>query len=155
MLGVVACVPVLAAAACGPDAAAPVPIGFTGRCKLEVPPESGSITHHFLTPDDLKTHIVLDVVKDTLVNIHVEIPDTRQSSSLEQLPDNPLAEGNAKPDVVLDREGDVDVPMVLQSRAGGEPWELPVRVRFRGDSAEVVAGRMIARGPCVRPPPTE
>lgn len=140
-------------AACGPDAEAPIPIGFTGRCKLDVQPETASYTKRFLTPDELKTHVVLDVVKDTLVAIHVELPDTRQSSTLEKLPDNPLLVGSAKPDVVLDRGGDVDVPMVLQPKGGGETWELPVRIRFRGDTAEVVAGRMIARGACVRPPP--
>ena len=143
--------------ACGPDAEAPVPIGFTGRCKLDVHHEPGGYMSTFYTPDELKTHVVLDVVKDTLVAIHVELPDTRSSSTLEQLPDNALMVGYAKPDVMLDRGGDVDVPVSLRRKDGGdaEPWDLSVRIRFRGDHAEVVAGRMIANGACVRPPPPE
>jgi hypothetical protein len=146
----------LALAACGPDAKAPVPIGFTGRCKLDVHHEPGGyMATAFYTPDELKTHVTLDVVKDTLVAIHVDLPDTRNSSTLDRLPDNALLVGDAKPDVLLDRDGDVDVPISLRRKDGGEaePWDLSVRIRFRGDHAEVVAGRMIATGPCVRPPP--
>lgn len=146
-------------ASCGPDAQAPVQVGFTGTCTLAVRSDAASYTNTFVTPDELKTRIVLNVVKDTLVGIHVEIPDTRTSSSFDKLPDNPLLVGDAKPDVVLDRDGDVDVTMQLHAKdARGEaqePWELPVRVRFRGHTAEVVAGRMLAKGPCTSPPPPE
>jgi hypothetical protein len=49
--------------------------------------------------------------------------------------------------VIVDRNGDVDVPMQL--RGAQEPWDAIVRVRFRDDKAEVVAGLMIVTGACV------
>jgi len=135
--------------ACSPDAKAPIPIGFTGTCKLGVHRDPSGYVYKFLNADELKTHVTLRIVRDTLVAIHVEIPDTRNSASLEELPDNPLVVGDAAPNVVIDRSGDVDVPMQLRGHGEAQSWDLSVRVRFRDTTAEVVAGKMIATGPCV------
>ncbi len=147
----------LAVAGCAPHAPAPVEVGFTGRCKLRVELDRTGLTHSFLTEDEAKARAVLDIVKDVLISIHVEIPDTRGTSSLDKVQDHPLYEGNAKPELVLDPIDPLDLPMQLHSREGGEggAWQLSVRVRFRAAAAEVVADRMQMRGKCVRPPPPD
>ena len=132
--------------ACGDEAKAPVPIGFTGKCELSVPHAS---TASLRTADETKAHVVIRVVKDMLVGVHVEVPDNRHAG-IEELPDHPLVVGDAAPNVLVDRGGDIDVPMQLRARdTQGEPWDSVVRVRFRDEKAEVVAGLMVLSGPCV------
>jgi len=132
--------------ACGDEAKAPVPIGFTGKCVLAIPRDRARVP----TADQLKTHVELRVVKDAIVGVHVEVPDNRHAE-IGEAADHPLATGDAAPNTPVDRGGDVDVPMQL--RGQGEPWDAVVRVRFRDDHAEVVAGLMIATGPCTVAPP--
>ena len=128
--------------ACGDEVKAPIPVGFTGKCVLAVPRDRARVA----TADQLKSKVELRIVKDILVGVHVEVPDNRHAA-LEEAPDHPLVTGDAAPNVLVDRGGDVDVPMQL--RGSGEPWDAVVRVRFRDEKAEVVAGLMIVSGPCV------
>ena len=138
--------PILALAiACGDEAKAPIPIGFTGKCRLSIPRDRARVA----TADQLKTRVELRIVKDMLVSVHVEVPDNRHAA-IDETPDHPLMTGDAAPNVLVDRGGDVDVPMQL--RGQGEPWDAVVRVRFRDDHAEVVAGLMIASGSCIVAP---
>lgn len=133
---------VLSLAACGDEAKAPIPIGFSGKCELSIPRDRARVS----TADQLKSKVELRIAKDMLVGVHVEVPDNRHAA-IDETPDHPLATGDAAPNVLVDRGGDVDVPMQL--RGSGEPWDAVVRVRFRDDRAEVVAGLMIVVGPCV------
>ncbi len=143
-------------ASCGGEAKAPVPIGFTGTCKLAVPRDMSGFAHTILSADELKTHVTVRIVKDRITAVHVEVPDNRHTTIAEE-PDHPLFVGDAAPNALVDRGGDVDVPMQLRPReGGGEPWDVVVRVRFRDDKAEVVAGLMVVSGPCEldpNPPP--
>lgn len=132
-------------AACGDEAKAPIPIGFTGKCVLSIPRDRARVA----TADQLKSKVELRIVKDMLASVHVEVPDNRHAA-IDETPDHPLATGDAAPNVLVDRGGDVDVPMQL--RGAGEPWDVVVRVRFRDEKAEVVAGLMIVTGPCVVAP---
>jgi hypothetical protein len=132
----------LSLVACGDEAKAPVPIGFTGKCELSIPRDRARVP----TADQLKSKVVLRITKDAIVGIHVEVPDNRHSE-IGETADHALATGDAAPNVLVDRGGDVDVPMQL--RGAGEPWDVVVRVRFRDEKAEVVAGLMIVTGPCV------
>lgn len=132
----------LSLVACGDEAKAPIPIGFTGKCELSIPRDRARVP----TADQLKSKVELRVVKDMLVGVHVEVPDNRHAA-IDEAPDHPLATGDAAPNVLVDRGGDVDVPMQL--RGAGEPWDVVVRVRFRDEKAEVVAGLMIVTGPCI------
>jgi hypothetical protein len=137
---------VLSLVACGDEAKAPIPIGFNGKCELSVPRDPGHYAHSFQTADQAKSHVTLKIAKDVIVSVHVEVPDNRHAA-IDEAPDHPLAIGDAAPNVAVDRDGTVDVPMQL--RGSGEPWDVIVRVRFRETSAEVVAGLMIVSGPCV------
>ncbi len=140
--------------ACGADAKAPVPIGFTGTCKLAIHRDTSGFSHSFLTADELKSHVTLRIVEDRLTVVHVEVPDNRHTA-LEEEPDHPLFVGDAAPNVLVDRGGDVDVPMQLRpqdSRGEAQAWDAVVRVRFRDDTAEVVAGLMVVTGACVVDP---
>jgi hypothetical protein len=143
---------VLCLCACGGEVKAPVPIGFTGTCDLDVPRDTSGYAYSFRTADQMKSHVRLRIVKDMLVAVHVEVPDNRHSA-FEELPDHPLVVGDAAPNVTVDRGGDIDVPMQLHSRdAHGEAqdaWDVVVRVRFRDEKAEVVAGLMVVSGPCI------
>ena len=142
----------LSLAGCGAEAKAPIPIGFTGKCELVSPRDTSGYAHSLQTADELKSHVQLRIVKDMLVAVHVEVPDNRHSAFAE-LPDHPLVVADAAPNVLVDRGGDVDVPMQLRLReAHGEAqdsWDVVVRVRFRDEKAEVVAGLVILSGPCV------
>jgi hypothetical protein len=131
--------------ACGDEAKAPIPIGFTGKCELGIPRDRARVP----TADQLKTHVEVRIVKDTITAVHVEVPDNRHAE-IGEAADHPLATGDAAPNVLVDRGGDVDVPMQL--RGQGEPWDAVVRVRFREDRAEVVAGLMLVTGPCTVAP---
>jgi hypothetical protein len=131
--------------ACGDEAKAPVPIGFSGKCALVVPRDRARVP----TADQLKSKVELRIAKDILVGVHVEVPDNRHAA-MDEVPDHTLVTGDAAPNVLVDRGGDVDVPMQL--RGAQEPWDAVVRVRFRDDKAEVVAGLMIVTGPCVVTP---
>jgi hypothetical protein len=139
--------------ACGEDAKAPVPVGFSGTCKLAVPHDTSGYVRTLRTADELKTRVTLRVAKDVLVGLHVEIPDTRRPTPMGQAADNPLVVGDATPNVTVDRGGDTDVPIQLHvkdaSAESQEPWDLSVRVRFRDDHAEAVAGQMVVTGACV------
>ena len=132
----------LSLAACGDEAKAPIPVGFTGKCELSIPRDRARVS----TADQLKSKVELRIVKDALVGVHVEVPDNR-NAAIGETADHPLVTGDAAPNVLVDRGGDVDVPMQL--RGNGEPWDAVVRVRFRDEKAEVVAGLMILSGPCV------
>jgi hypothetical protein len=136
---------VLSLVACGGDAKAPIPEGFTGKCDLSIPRDRARVP----TADQLKSHVVLHIAKDALTSVHVEVPDNRHAE-IGETADHTLVTGDAAPNVMIDRGGDVDVPMQL--RGSGEPWDAIVRVRFRDDHAEVVAGLMIVTGPCVVAP---
>jgi hypothetical protein len=128
--------------ACGDEAKAPVPVGFTGKCVLGIPRDRARVP----TADQLKSKVELRIVKDIITAVHVEVPDNRHAA-IDETPDHPLVTGDATPNVIVDRNGDVDVPMQL--RGAQEPWDAIVRVRFRDDKAEVVAGLMIVTGACV------
>ena len=143
----------LSLVACGDEVKAPVPVGFTGKCELSVPRDPSRYTRSFQTADQAKSRVELRVVKDIIVGVHVEVADNRHAA-IDEPPDHPLAIGDAAPNVLVDRGGDVDVPMQL--RGAQEPWDVVVRVRFREHTAEVVAGLMVVSGPCVvatTPPP--
>jgi hypothetical protein len=90
-----------------------------------------------------------------LTSVHVEVPDNRHSA-FEEVPDHPLVVGDAAPNVTVDRGGDIDVPMQLHLRdahaEAQDSWDVVVRVRFRDEKAEVVAGLMVVSGPCVVAP---
>jgi hypothetical protein len=147
--------PLILVAACGtPDA--PVQLGFTGTCKLRVQRDSRTV-QTLLTPDQVKTRVRLRLDQGTLVALHVEAPDYRGTSTNELEPDHRLLVGDARPNVPLDPETDVDVPVRLAPKgASGDDssaWELPVRVVFHGRTAEAIVGRMHATGDCVPAPP--
>jgi len=136
------------------EAKAPIPIGFTGTCKLSIQRDNSGFAHSFLTADELKSHVTLRIVEDRLTAVHVEVPDNRHAA-LEETADHPLFVGDAAPNVLVDRGGDVDVPMQLRpqdSRGDAQAWDAVVRVRFRDDTAEVVAGLVVVKGPCVVDP---
>jgi len=135
--------------ACGDEAKAPVPIGFSGKCELSVPRDPSRYAHSFQTADEAKSHVVLRIVKDVIVGLHVEVPDNRHAA-IDEAPDHPLATADGAPNVNVDRGGDVDVPMQL--RGSGEPWDVVVRIRFRDNKAEAVAGLMVVSGPCIVAP---
>ena len=138
----------LSLVACGGEAKAPIPIGFNGKCELSIPRDRARVQ----TADQIKTRVEVRISKDMIVGLHVEVPDNRHAA-IDEVPDHPLFVGDASPNVLVDRGGDVDVPMQLRPRDGsGEPWDVVVRVRFREEKAEVVAGLMLVTGPCVTAP---
>lgn len=146
---------VLPLAACG-DAKAPVQLGFTGTCELAVPRDAPRLVQTLYTPDQLKTHVRLRITQGTLVDLHVEAPDYREATTADSQPDHPLLVGDARPNVPLDPDTDVDVPVNLAARGTGAAdsgWHLAVRVRFHGQSAEAIVGRMRTAGDCVPAPP--
>jgi len=101
------------------------------------------------TADQLKSKVELRIVKDILVGVHVEVPDNRHSA-IDETPDQPDRDRRrGRRTCSSNRGGDVDVPMQLRAQ---EPWDAVVRVRFRDDHAEVVAGLMIVTGACVVAP---
>ncbi len=143
--------PALALLACGQ--AQPPELGFTGTCKLSVPSDVPGIVH-VRTPNEAKTHVELHLSHSMLTAMHVELPDGRAASISEVVPDDPLLTGDSRPNVPLDPETDVEVPVSV-SRAGAESaWDLQIRVRFHGGTADAVVGRMRVTGECVpdKPP---
>jgi len=148
---------VLSLAACG-GAEAPVQLGFTGTCKLAVQRDAPRLVQTLITPDQLKTHVRLRLEQGTLVDIHVEAPDYRETTAAESEPDHPLLVGDARPNVPLDPETDVDVPVDLASKESRgdaqSSWKLPVRVRFHGRTADAIVGRMHTSGDCEPTEPT-
>ena len=150
--------PLLLLTACG-HAEAPPSRGFTGTCKLGVPKVETGYVYTFRTPDEMKTHVTLRIVEGTLTRMHVETADDRNAAPSEQIPDDPLIVGDVEPKVPLDPEVDVDVPIQLVPKdAHGEtvsPWDLPVRVRFHGRTADAVVGRMRTTGDCTPDTPPD
>jgi hypothetical protein len=135
--------------ACGGEVKAPIPEGFTGKCELSVPRDVAHYARSFQTADQAKSHVRVRIAKDVIVGLHVEVPDNRHAEITDT--DHPLATADAAPNLRVDRDGDVDIP--LQLRGQGEPWDVVIRIRFRDDHAEVVAGLMIVSGPCIVAPP--
>ena len=144
LLLILACVG--AVAAC--HAEAPPPIGFTGTCELIVQGSPG-IIQHLPTPNEQKTRVVLEIHESTLVSMHVELPDDRNDALGDLAPDDPLLVGEARPNLGLDLDTDVDVPVELSRKDVEAPWELHARVVFHGATADAVVGRMHVTGNCV------
>lgn len=141
---ILACVGVMAAC----QAEAPPSIGFTGTCELIVESAPG-IIQHLPTPNEQKTRVVLELHESTLVSMHVELPDDRNDALGDLAPDDPLLVGEARPNVGLDLDTDVDVPVELGRKELEAPVKLHARVQFHGRTADAVVGRMHVTGNCV------
>jgi len=140
--------PFLALFACG-HADAPTELGFTGKCSLAVPAAQPGLVQHVRTPNEAKTHLVLEVSHGMLVAMHVELPDGRSSTVDELVPDDPLLSGDTRPNVPLDPETDVEVPIEVTRKDVENPWGLQIRMRFHGRTADAVVGRFHVIGDCV------
>ncbi|HEY1957700.1 MAG TPA: hypothetical protein VGH28_18900 [Polyangiaceae bacterium] len=140
--------PLIALVACG-HAEAPLELGFTGKCALSVPADSPGLGAHVRTPNEAKTHVDLQISHSVIVVMHVELPDGRSTTVDELVPDDPLLTGDATPNVPIDPETDLEVPVEVTRKDVQNPWDLQIRLRFHGRTADAVVGRMHVTGDCV------